>query len=222
VNIETTLPSGTPPAPMTSAQAATAQTAAKQAICSDKNALAAIYKTTNNVELNSKSLTDLMSCIEKDRIVKALAILNKSGKFTYENNNPLCNLTRGFTLCGKCAHSQNSCHYGGKTGNQGAMAVDYNWNGATITYDIATRTPVSPTDSRCVKTVAGKTEPSGQCRTVTGEEGLFDELYRAMKINKCPYTLLNFEGNHQHISTIDCSADGGKNSITGRRPPQVP
>jgi hypothetical protein len=227
VNIETTFPSGTPPVPMTSAQAVAADAATRQAMCSNPSSLAgfystttrdpAVYKSANNKSLNSISLNALMTCVEKDPIVRAM--YNPALKYTYEQTNPLCNLTRGFTLCGKCAHTNNSCHYGGRTG-QGAMAVDYNWNGKTIVYVVATRTIVgSLSDSRCSN--PGKTDGS-LCRTVTGENGLFDELYRSMAINKCSYTLLNFEGNHEHISTLDCSADGGKNSISGRRPPQVP
>lgn len=222
VNIETEFPKGNPPTTMSSAEVITRQTATQQAVCSDPSSLAAVYKTTDNVTLNSPSLVALMSCIERDPVVRALAsITQNNNKFTYELTNPLCNLTRGDPVCGKCAHSRNSCHYGGLTGNQGAMAVDYNWIvGKTVTYVIATRAIVgSKSDSRCA---ASREDTVGLlCRTATGEEGLFDELYRAMAKNKCPYTLLYFEGNHQHVSTVDCTSDN-KNSAKGRGAPATP
>jgi len=46
--------------------------------------------------------------------------------YTYENDNLICNYTRGEPVCSeKCAHSKNSCHYGGASGENGALAVDF-------------------------------------------------------------------------------------------------
>ena len=54
--------------------------------------------------------------------------------YTYEQTNDLCNYTRGKTTCGNCAHAVNSCHYGGATGSDGALAIDFGneGNGNTI------------------------------------------------------------------------------------------
>ncbi len=48
--------------------------------------------------------------------------------FTVDINNPSCNYTRGNSVCtpGKgCSHSAYSCHYGGRTGTTGSLAVDF-------------------------------------------------------------------------------------------------
>lgn len=225
VNIETTFPSVVPPsAPSISAALATMTTT----YCDPAN-LAAVYKVPNNTKLNAPSLTTLMSCVEQDPIVKKLAILSQdAGKFTYGVTKKICNLTRGNPECGgPCDHpALNNCHYGGRTGNQGAMAVDYNATGATITYVITTRAIVSSTsDAQCTPAPAAGATPnpiaSGSlCRTVSGEQGLFDELYRSMVKNKCQYKLLNFEVDHTHISTADCTAD--VTGIRNRKTPSTP
>ena len=42
------------------------------------------------------------------------------------NSHELCNYTRGQRSCTtSCSHAVNSCHYGGKTGSEGALAVDF-------------------------------------------------------------------------------------------------
>ena len=46
--------------------------------------------------------------------------------YTYDNSNELCNYTRNSGQCSlTCSHSRNSCHYGGSSGSQGALAVDF-------------------------------------------------------------------------------------------------
>jgi hypothetical protein len=151
----------------------------------------------------SAALKTMMGCIEKDPVVKALVDQNQ--KYTYERNNPLCNLTRGSNVCGSCQHCSNggcngSCHYGGKTGTNGAEAVDYNWNKVTWTYIKSGRLSASgPNDSRCA---------NNGCRTVSSEAGLFDEISRSIKLNNCSYKFLNFEGDHTHVSTASCDMDG--------------
>lgn len=190
---------------------------ASAAVCKPEN-LAAANKVPNNTQLISNSLNTLIACINRDPIVSAL--YDKDQLFTYEISNPLCNLTHGVKVCGpKCQHAVYSCHYGGEKGNQGAMAVDFNWKqGKRVTY-VATPT------SRSIVTACPTTLNENEvCRTVSGEEGLFDELYRAAVKNKCEYKLINFEpsqtGGHTHISTKDCDRDG--NFILGREPPILP
>jgi len=65
-------------------------------------------------------LAELMTCISSK-----LPGQNLGSVFTYEETNDLCNYTRGNSTCGSCAHAVNSCHYGGATGTDGALAVDY-------------------------------------------------------------------------------------------------
>lgn len=44
-------------------------------------------------------------------------------KYTFDQKYDECNYTRGNLIA--CSHTKNSCHYGGKTGTNGAEAVDY-------------------------------------------------------------------------------------------------
>jgi len=75
------------------------------------------------------SLETLLSCISKGTN-QPLPSEGGSNQFygslyTYEQTNELCNYTRGKTTCGSCAHAVNSCHYGGATGSDGALAIDF-------------------------------------------------------------------------------------------------
>lgn len=47
--------------------------------------------------------------------------------FTYDHDHEICNYTRGEKVCpGQiCSHMEHSCHYGGTTGHDGALAVDF-------------------------------------------------------------------------------------------------
>src|SRR3989344_1231445 len=97
-------------------------------LCSDYQQLA----QQNNVPLpanfpqtpgvNSPELNALISCVTS----RIGSLIDQSQIFTYERTNPLCNLTRGRGICGPCAHSEFSCHYGGRDSTQGSMAVDFN------------------------------------------------------------------------------------------------
>lgn len=201
---ESALPSPVAPQGNASSPAPDLVAAEKAGTDCEPATLATAFHVPNNEKLNSSSLVTMMSCIEKDPIVKALAYTTQDqGKFTYEISNPLCNLTRGAPVCGSCAHAKYSCHYDGHAGNQGAMAVDYNWKkGVSVTYEVATRTIISsPTkDPRCQKL--------GACRSATGQQGLFDEIRRAVAKNGCDYKFLYYEVNHTHVSTADCDSDG--------------
>ncbi|MDP2648256.1 MAG: hypothetical protein Q8P35_03390 [Candidatus Yanofskybacteria bacterium] len=70
---------------------------------------------------NSEELNTLISCI-KGRLP---AGSNYGEESSFDKSKPLCNYTRGNRVCSSCSHSVNSCHYGGRTGNQGAMAIDF-------------------------------------------------------------------------------------------------
>ncbi|MEK7645516.1 MAG: putative Ig domain-containing protein [Patescibacteria group bacterium] len=70
---------------------------------------------------NAPELDNLLSCIRSK-----LPGENLGSQFTYDNSYELCNYTRGQRTCtAKCSHAVNSCHYGGKTGSQGSLAVDF-------------------------------------------------------------------------------------------------
>ncbi len=79
---------------------------------------------TNNSEpypkKNAPELNSLISCISS-----RLSGQNLGSQFTYDNSFELCNYSRGQRTCSSCSHAVNSCHYGGRTGNQGALAVDF-------------------------------------------------------------------------------------------------
>ncbi len=91
-------------------------------LCSDLSALAAQnhvpYPKKNSVELGK-----LIAC------VTLTVPENQSTIFTSDNSHDVCNYTRGDDTssdrCSNvCSHTQNSCHYGGHNGTDGAMAAD--------------------------------------------------------------------------------------------------
>jgi len=74
---------------------------------------------------DAPSTDALQSCIGTKTRGKNVGTIS-----TYELSisNWRCNYTRGYNWCGPCAHSPNSCHYGGRTGDQGALAIDYDYD----------------------------------------------------------------------------------------------
>jgi len=98
-------------------------TGPEPAECSDLQGLA----QKNNVpypRTNSSALNTLITCVRTDPSVVGLLDLRQI--YTYEQTNNTCNYTRGVATCGGCAHSINSCHYGGSSGTQGSEAADFN------------------------------------------------------------------------------------------------
>src|SRR3989344_670511 len=90
-------------------------------LCSQPAQLAA----SNNVPYprkNAPELDQLISCVNS----RIGGLIDQNQIFTYEKTNDLCNYTRGQQTCGSCAHSAFSCHYGGRDGTQGSLAVDFN------------------------------------------------------------------------------------------------
>jgi hypothetical protein len=79
---------------------------------------------TNNEYYEARpapELQKLISCIQQNTAGRNLGSI-----YTIDQSNPVCNYTRGQTTCStRCSHSQNSCHYGGDNGSQGALAVDF-------------------------------------------------------------------------------------------------
>jgi hypothetical protein len=87
--------------------------------CDNIEQLAAQYNVPHP-RRDAPGLTSLMRCIAAGLSGQSLGSI-----YTYEHSNGKCNYTRGNEICGNCAHAVNSCHYGGASGSQGALAVDY-------------------------------------------------------------------------------------------------
>jgi len=95
-------------------------------LCSNPSALAARYNTSPTIK-NAPELDRLIACVLS--LTPISEKIDQSRLYTYERQNRLCNYTRGNKICGICSHRVNSCHYGGPTGNQGSLAVDFNARG---------------------------------------------------------------------------------------------
>ncbi len=89
-------------------------------LCSQPAQLA----TSNNEpypKKNAPELDGLISCIKSK-----LPGQNLGSQYTFDNSYELCNYARGQRSCTtSCSHAVNSCNYGGKTGTQGSLAVDF-------------------------------------------------------------------------------------------------
>lgn len=75
-------------------------------------------------------LDKLLDCIEQkigQNIPSEWESNNFYGSvFTYDHDHSSCNFTRGQNTCSsKCSHKAFSCHYGGYSGNNGALAIDF-------------------------------------------------------------------------------------------------
>jgi len=90
-------------------------------LCSNPTALAGQYGVPS-ASINAPELSALISCIGSRLPGENLGSIATYGG---SDDNQLCNFTRGNNICGSCVHSVNSCHYGGKTGTQGALSVDF-------------------------------------------------------------------------------------------------
>ncbi len=79
------------------------------------------------VSQEAPELVNLIACVY-NRVPAARGL---PPPYTYDQTYPACNVTRGQPLCSvTCSHTQNSCHYGGATGSQGALALDFRTTGA--------------------------------------------------------------------------------------------
>jgi hypothetical protein len=90
--------------------------------CSSLSSIAQAYGTLYPAG-DSSALTALRTCIESNI---NMAMVDSSQIYTIDRSHISCNYTRGENVCESCSHSVYSCHYGGNTGSQGAMGVDYN------------------------------------------------------------------------------------------------
>lgn len=99
--------------------------------CSDPQSIAQFFGTDYPQPQRSSSrwggapeLDSLIECVLD--FPQAANLIDAGQIFTYEQSNQLCNYTRGNEICGACAHTVNSCHYGGSNGRRGSLAVDFN------------------------------------------------------------------------------------------------
>lgn len=87
--------------------------------CSDLQAIAKAHNEPYPGPQNSTEINTLIACIHQH-------VSFSAPQWTYDVDHSTCNYTRGATTCDSaCSHAVNSCHYGGKTGSQGALAVDF-------------------------------------------------------------------------------------------------
>ena len=121
--VNTTVPiSPTPTVSGAPSGTATVTPTTSPSTCSDKAQLAA----SNNEPFpipspGAHELVQLIGCIRSN-----LSGQDLGSQFTYDQSYELCNYTRGQATCtSSCSHTTNSCHYGGRSGNQGALAVDF-------------------------------------------------------------------------------------------------
>ena len=100
---------------------------------------------------NAPELSALILCIKGE-----MPGVNLGSEFTYDNSYELCNYTRGQRTCSsRCSHAVNSCHYGGGTGTEGALAVDFG-NQAVGERIIAAALKCGAKSARC-ETASGRT-----------------------------------------------------------------
>ena len=104
---------------------------------------------------NAPVLDELLNCLRNN--ISPSDIIDEDNLWTYDNDHDTCNYTRGKKLCETtCSHSENSCHYGGTDGHEGALAVDLN-----------AKPPYSDTQlAQALKTLI---EPGGVCHGLMGE-----------------------------------------------------
>ncbi len=90
-----------------------------------------LAKAQNNHGSNAPELNTLIDCVKKTAV---WSLVDENKLFTFDQDHNLCNFTRGDATCGEaCSHKKNSCHYGGKTGISGSLAVDFNAKDSTLT-----------------------------------------------------------------------------------------
>lgn len=165
----------------------------------DFGELAQIFNTNSDPQAVSPDLQELIDCLLEDPVINAAH--DPTQLFTFEVNNPACNIVRGFRNCGTCQHSLFSCHYGGGNGSEGAQAVDFNFKGQLSGEAVVVTDP-----------------ETGITIIVRDEKELARELVRAANENQCNFKLLKFEGSHTHISTLACDSDGRTTDIQGITP----
>jgi len=180
--------------------------------------ISAITGASSDLEKESEAMTTMKQCFSDDPVIAQITVV----VFTYERDNPICNVTRGNNNISRacssktCAHGRRgtSCHYGGKAGSDGAEAGDWNIKQSVPETAPNFNKPELAEDGVTEKCPAnhfcGTYEKSGKSYAIAaGDEAqLFRELVRVADERGCEYKLLNFEKDHTHISTRACDVDG--------------
>jgi hypothetical protein len=113
--------------------------------------------------VHGPGLDEMIACYKADSEVQK--VLGTQPIYTYERSNDKCNYTNGNRVCGKCAHSPNSCHYGAGTG-LGALAADFNARNQSLESDLC----------RAIKNVQNK----------CGGKVLCEGTHTHVSLNICP------------------------------------
>lgn len=100
--------------------------------CTNSVTLAQQHQNEKYPEGRASELESLLSCIagKTGEAIPAEGGVNTfyGSMYTYDSKT-VCNYTRGDKHClaagEKCAHAPNSCHYGGKIGTAGSLAIDF-------------------------------------------------------------------------------------------------
>lgn len=176
--------------------------AVEASMCSDRAKLAAAAGVPL-VPRESAALKAAIICLMQDPVVKALT--DQGQLYTFGRSDPLCNFTRGESVCVKCNHARHSCHYGGRTGTDGAEAVDFNWNGKWVLYDPANERRVIIADRDASRLTQAMIPGAIK---VGGELALSQALLYSAAKNKCAVNRPSYEPipgrEHTHVSTTAC------------------
>ena len=93
-------------------------------LCQSFDAMAKQYGVPAKAT-NSETLNTLISCVTSNL---PSSLMGDIRKYTIDESHPSCNYTRGNPICdSQCSHGVGSCHYGGRTGTNGAEAVDFSF-----------------------------------------------------------------------------------------------
>ena len=96
--------------------------------CDEFEKLANCYQVPANLQL-APSLLSLEFCIsqkKREYEEQYSQPLYLGREFIFDDDYPVCNFTRGERICSQnCAFLEYSCHYGGESGQNGALAIEY-------------------------------------------------------------------------------------------------
>jgi len=138
-------------------------------LCTDAVNLAAAYNYGGTSLGEHPNLTALIACYRDDPPGSGIADPDiDAGQIrTWDTAYPLCNFTRGNAVChAECSYAVNSWHYGDScSGQQGAMAVDFNAVGGAYADELALRNKLLSKQSACGGTVLPLRCDGGNCHT---------------------------------------------------------
>ena len=127
--------------------------------CQDLRVLA----SQNNEPYPRKNSAEVDTLIAD--IKSKLSGVNVGRMYTFDESYEYCNYTRGNRLCGKCSHAVNSCHYGGRTGKDGALAIDFAARGSVGDRIISAAMASGAKDARCENSSGVKVSCSSSSAT---------------------------------------------------------